>query len=396
MMAKMHIMSAAIIAATVAAGGCGKENSDETKPAETPAVASEPAKDPNEVVISVCGKELKRGEIDADVEKIVAMQSGRIPAEQLSAAKTHFANQLGQQFLVETVLLDKAEKLGYQLTDEEVKAREAEFLKMVSGQPDAPKTIDEALSKHPLGKDRALAEMKAGILIDKMLKAEVTAKDTTDYSSRAQEIIDNIIAENEKCLDDAGALAKINELKAALDATPGEELAAKFAEIAKTDSACPSGKSAGGDLGEFTHGQMVKEFDEAAFAAEIGKIVGPVKTQYGYHLIMVTKKVPAVEATEDKPAEPEKVQASHILVKVGEKQELPKIDELIEYLKNSASRPKVNQFIMEALQNAQITASDDFKQVLPPPAAPKVEPVPEEVKDAAETAEKAVETPTEK
>ena len=62
-----------------------------------------------------------------------------------------------------------------------------------------------------------------------------------------------------------------------------------FEEAAKQHSTCPSGQQ-GGDLGEFGHGQMVKEFDEAAFAAEPGKVVGPVKTQFGYHLIKVEDK----------------------------------------------------------------------------------------------------------
>ncbi len=62
-----------------------------------------------------------------------------------------------------------------------------------------------------------------------------------------------------------------------------------FAEIAKQHSKCPSGKQGGG-LGEFSPGQMVKEFDEVVFSGEIGKVLGPVKTQFGYHLIEVTKR----------------------------------------------------------------------------------------------------------
>lgn len=57
-----------------------------------------------------------------------------------------------------------------------------------------------------------------------------------------------------------------------------------FAAIAKTASLCPSGKK-GGDLGTFTRGKMVKEFETAAFALQKGHTSGPVKTQFGYHII---------------------------------------------------------------------------------------------------------------
>ena len=64
---------------------------------------------------------------------------------------------------------------------------------------------------------------------------------------------------------------------------------ADFAALARQHSQCPSGKS-GGDLGEFSPGQMVREFDQVVFSAEIGKTQGPVKTQFGYHLIEVTSR----------------------------------------------------------------------------------------------------------
>lgn len=62
-----------------------------------------------------------------------------------------------------------------------------------------------------------------------------------------------------------------------------------FEVAAAEHSNCPSG-SKGGDLGAFGRGQMVKEFEDAAFDAEIGTIVGPVKSQFGYHLIKVEEK----------------------------------------------------------------------------------------------------------
>ncbi len=62
-----------------------------------------------------------------------------------------------------------------------------------------------------------------------------------------------------------------------------------FADLAKQHSQCPSGKQ-GGALGEFAPGQMVPEFDRVVFQEEVGKVHGPVKTQFGYHLVEITSR----------------------------------------------------------------------------------------------------------
>ncbi len=62
-----------------------------------------------------------------------------------------------------------------------------------------------------------------------------------------------------------------------------------FVALAKEHSTCPSGKQ-GGDLGEFGPGQMVKEFDAVVFSADLNTVQGPVKTQFGYHLLEVTSR----------------------------------------------------------------------------------------------------------
>jgi peptidyl-prolyl cis-trans isomerase C len=64
---------------------------------------------------------------------------------------------------------------------------------------------------------------------------------------------------------------------------------AEFDDLAEQHSLCPSGKQ-GGELGEFGPGQMVKEFDTVVFSAPVGEVQGPVKTQFGYHLLEVTER----------------------------------------------------------------------------------------------------------
>jgi peptidyl-prolyl cis-trans isomerase C len=77
--------------------------------------------------------------------------------------------------------------------------------------------------------------------------------------------------------------ATCNDLKTRIEG--GED----FALVARQYSECPSGQQ-GGDLGEFCQGMMVKEFDTVVFSADVGKVHGPVKTQFGYHLIEITRR----------------------------------------------------------------------------------------------------------
>ena len=87
--------------------------------------------------------------------------------------------------------------------------------------------------------------------------------------------------------------AQAKELLAAIEG------GADFHELASANSKCPSG-SRGGDLGDFGRGQMVPEFEQAAFALNIGEVSGIVKTQFGYHLIKLLDKKDEVPFTDVK------------------------------------------------------------------------------------------------
>ena len=341
------------------------------------------------MAVSVNGVTLTQGKIDADVAAIVKAQGDKIPAEQLEAAKQQIANQVVQGFIVENVLVAKAKAEGFKVTDADRKQREAEFLKAVAKMPDAPKSIDEYFKKFPLGVDRARQEFENGILIDNMVKSYQNKRNVKDFTAEAKGIIAGVVSNNAATAKGvAEAEKKIKALQADLKKVAKADLAKTFAEMAKKHSECPS-SAKGGDLDEFTHGMMVKEFDEVAFKLPVGQVSEPVKTQFGWHLILATKKIAAVEAKDGKPAQPEKVQASHILIKVPAKQEVPKMDDVVNFLKNRDNRAFMQDFVMGLVRKAKIEASEQYKQFVPadPKAAPAVKPAP---------VKKAVEKPAQK
>ena len=88
------------------------------------------------------------------------------------------------------------------------------------------------------------------------------------------------------------ALKKINDIVAKIQLD-------QFSDMAKKHSDDPGSRDKGGDLGFFGRGQMVPEFEKAAFSAPLGKITGPVKTKYGYHILLVDEKKEAGQKSFD-------------------------------------------------------------------------------------------------
>jgi peptidyl-prolyl cis-trans isomerase C len=110
----------------------------------------------------------------------------------------------------------------------------------------------------------------------------------------------------QKDLTDEEALAKSNQIRAKIVA------GGKFDEIAKAESDDTGSGANGGELGDFTRGRMVPQFEEAAFALKVGEVSQPVKTQFGYHLIQVqkheAKKYEDVQSEIDEKVKPELAQ----------------------------------------------------------------------------------------
>lgn len=89
------------------------------------------------------------------------------------------------------------------------------------------------------------------------------------------------------------------DVKAQIEKIAKEVTPANFSKMADKYTEDPSGKGKGGDLGSFGRGRMVPEFEQVAFTQKIGTISAPVKTAYGYHLILVDQKTPATVAKLD-------------------------------------------------------------------------------------------------
>ena len=114
--------------------------------------------------------------------------------------------------------------------------------------------------------------------------------------------------------EDAAALDKIKAIKAKINVK-------NFTEIAGKESQDPTGKSNGGDLGWFAKGRMVPEFEEVAFKLSKGQISEPVKTQFGYHVILVEDK----KAASSKPLESVQNELAQIMIQKTKAQDLDKL-----------------------------------------------------------------------
>ena len=328
----------------IVAVGCKKAS--EPKPetqAAPPAPAAAAAKDPNEVVASVNDAKYIRKDMEAVVSALLKAQN--IPAEQQDEARKYFEQRAVYSFVMKNLILAEAKKQSVTTTEEDRKAQMAKLEDALKAQK---KTPEAYFKESPLGETAARAEFEDGLLIDKLLQKNVLDAIVVDDAEVAKVIEDakkknSELTEKNKLLDSVNAEKRTKILSLKKQLSEGGD----FAELAKANSDCPSSQK-GGDLGEFTRGQMVKPFEEAAFSQEIGKVGEIVETPFGYHLIKVTAKSPAQEAKGDQPAKPETVTASHILVKTEQAQQpqpVPTEEQIKTHLKRQKSQEAVQKYL---------------------------------------------------
>lgn len=129
-----------------------------------------------------------------------------------------------------------------------------------------------ALTMRDIKGQLAMANLLRGVDATEEEAAAYYEEHKEEFATESNATASHILVDDEEL---------INKIKAEIES--GDKT---FEEAAKEYSTCPS-SAKGGSLGTFGKGQMVKEFEDAAFEGEIGAILGPVKTQFGFHLIRV-------------------------------------------------------------------------------------------------------------
>lgn len=184
---------------------------------------------------------------------------------------------------------------------------------------DAKKNLLEMDAEYKTELEKLKKELLSNFYVEKFLR-DVKVKDEDikkyfeehkdEFVSQETVAASHILVETEEKAKDV--LAKIES---------GEMT---FEDAAKAFSTCPSSQR-GGDLGEFGKGQMVPEFDQACFEMAVGELRGPVKTQFGFHLIRLDKK------NEAKPVTLEDVKdelSQHLLAEAQQKAYQSKMNQL--------------------------------------------------------------------
>ena len=190
------LMTVALVVSGLFYAGCDKKPADAAgEGANAPAGALPAPGDAKEVVAKVGDVVLTRGEIDADVAKFIEARKAQIPPDQIAQAKDYLFMQLKQQFVTKTLLLNEAKKKDVSVTDAEVAEQGDKMIKSYQGRPGAPATMEAMFAAHPLGAERARADFRESVLINKFVEQEIGSKvkvDPEELKKQYNEIVSNV------------------------------------------------------------------------------------------------------------------------------------------------------------------------------------------------------------
>ncbi len=293
-----HIGALLALATVLFTPGCGKRTPD----GRGPAAGKDAQHDPKQVVATVNGDKLRWVDMEKRARSFYLDETSNksllIPAGHEEEAMEYFRRKSVNVFVFKTLMLDEARRLKITIEDAD---REQGLKRLEKALQSRNMTVAEFFKRPPFTEDEMRHEFEEGLLVDKLMETQVMAAIVVDNSA-----MDALAMEL--------AAARSAKRNVADDLRKQLLAGADFATLAQAHSDCPS-KRSGGDLGEFKRGQMVPDFDAAAFSQKVG-VIGPVvETKFGYHIIKVAAHTPAKAATATTPAVPETARASHILIK---------------------------------------------------------------------------------
>lgn len=245
-------------------------------------------------VATIDGEEIPAERFNEEVRRMVKVTQGRVPPQMLSFYKKQILERLVDEHLLDKVVAEKKVVATEKDLDEELQKLASRF-----PNPEQYKLflermeVDEKELREDLRAQttyKKLFEQHYGVSVKPAQVKRYYRKNierfTEEEQVRARHILIKVSkdASDEVAEDAVQRIAEVERLVKLPDAD--------FAEIAKAHSEGPSAPK-GGDLGFFPRKRMVKPFADAAFALEAGQVSGPVRTQFGWHIILVEEKKPA-------------------------------------------------------------------------------------------------------
>lgn len=252
-----------------------------------------------DVVVTVNGQKITHGEIMQGVQMNMMQMSRRMPPQQLSKMAPQIYQNVIDTLVANILLAEAAEKSSLTINDDDLAKEIADI------EADAPEgsTLKDALAENNIDFDEWKNDLRKQMLIRKLVEEKTASvpdaslddvtkfyKEHAEYFTVPESVTAShiLLAFKDDETDATKAQKKADLEKIRADILAGGD----FEALAAEKSDCPS-KARGGNLGSFSKGQMVPEFEEAAFVQEVGTLSDIVETQYGYHLIKTSAHEPA-------------------------------------------------------------------------------------------------------